>query len=92
MTDSQPHDAAGEGPRSPVPSIPPDLIEILVCPLGKAPLRLEGGRLICTKCGLAYEIEGGIPNMLVEEARLPPGVAEIHELPCYQGEEERRRM
>lgn len=68
---------------SPAPPIPPELLEILVCPLGKAPLRLEGMSLVCTKCGLAYGIEDGIANMLVEEAKLPPGVASIEELPCY---------
>lgn len=68
---------AGKGP------IPDDLLEILVCPLGKAPLRLEGQSLICTKCGLTYRIEDGIPNMLIEEAKLPPGVTEIAGLACY---------
>lgn len=63
--------------------IPKELLEILVCPLGKAPLRLEGSSLVCTKCGLVYAIEDGIANMLVEEAKLPPGVRSIEELPCY---------
>ncbi|MGQ9591959.1 MAG: Trm112 family protein [Planctomycetota bacterium] len=72
----------------PAPPIPEELLDILVCPLGKAPLRLEGGSLVCTKCGLAYAIEDGIANMLVEEAKLPPGVASIEELPCYLADRE----
>ena len=63
--------------------IPKDLLDILVCPLGKAPLSLEGQSLVCTKCGLRYSIEDGIPNMLVDEAKLPPGVSEIKALACY---------
>ena len=72
------------GPSAPIPQ---HLLEILVCPLGKAPLRLEGNSLVCTKCGLAYGIEDGIPNMLVEEAKLPQGVSRIEDLPCYRMEE-----
>lgn len=65
------------------PIIPQDLLEILVCPLGKAPLRLEGETLVCTKCGLVYPIEDGIPSMLVDEAKLPPGVTDLKQLACY---------
>jgi len=69
-------------------SLPHNLLEMLVCPLGKAPLSLDGEALVCTKCGLRYAIEDGIPNMMVEEARLPPGVADIKGLSCYPGNEE----
>jgi hypothetical protein len=63
--------------------IPPDLLEILVCPVSKeAPLRQEGETLVCTRCGLVFAIEDGIPNMLVEEAKLPPGVTAIEGLAC----------
>lgn len=71
------------GNQSPIPEA---LLEILVCPLGKAPLRLEGETLVCTKCGLSYSIEDGIPNMLIEEARLPPGVTDLKEVACYPKE------
>jgi uncharacterized protein YbaR (Trm112 family) len=71
-------DTEKEGP------VPADLLEILVCPLGKAPLRLEGETLVCTQCGLRYAIEDGIPNMLIDEAKLPEGVAELKELACYK--------
>ena len=68
--------------------IPDALLEILVCPLGKAPLRLEGEALVCTKCGLTYSIEDGIPNMLIEEAKLPPGVTDLSQVACYPKESE----
>jgi len=43
---------------------------ILVCPQCKGELRdqNEPERLICDRCGLAYAIVDGIPNMLIEEA------------------------
>lgn len=63
--------------------LPQDLLEILRCPLGKAPLRLEGTALVCTKCGLSYAIEDGIPKMLIDEARLPPGTSDLKDLPCW---------
>ena len=63
--------------------IPQDLLDLLVCPLGKAPLRLEGAALVCTRCGLRYGIEDGIPNMLIEDAKLPAGASDIKELACY---------
>ena len=65
-------------------TLPQDLLDILVCPLGKAPLRLEGETLVCTSCGLKFKIEDGIPNMLIEEAELPPGIKDLEQLPCWQ--------
>ena len=49
--------------------ISPELLDLLVCPVDKAELRLEGTTLVCTRCDRAYPIEDGIPNMLVEEDR-----------------------
>ncbi len=51
--------------------VDPYLLEILVCPLTKAPLRYDVARqeLISDKAGLAYPIRDGIPIMLVDEAR-----------------------
>ena len=51
--------------------IDPKLLEILVCPLTKSPLRLDAERmeLISDKAGLAYPIRDGIPIMLASEAR-----------------------
>jgi uncharacterized protein len=56
-----------EGPSE----IDPKLLEILVCPLTKAPLRYdrEAQELISEEAGLAYPIRDGIPIMLVDEAR-----------------------
>jgi len=44
-----------------------ELLSILVCPIDKAEVQLEGRELVCTTCGRHYTIENGIPNMLVEE-------------------------
>ena len=51
--------------------IDPRLLEILVCPLTKAPLRYdrEAQELVSEEAGLAYPIRDGIPIMLVDEAR-----------------------
>ncbi|WP_297495228.1 Trm112 family protein [Acidocella sp.] len=49
----------------------PRLLEMLVCPLTRAPLVYDHARneLISVKAGLAYPIRDGIPIMLVDEAR-----------------------
>lgn len=51
--------------------VDPKLLEILVCPLTKAPLEYdaEAQELISRKAGLAYPIRDGIPIMLETEAR-----------------------
>jgi uncharacterized protein YbaR (Trm112 family) len=51
--------------------IDPKLLEILVCPLTKGPLRYdrEAQELISEQAKLAYPIRDGIPIMLVDEAR-----------------------
>jgi len=51
--------------------IDPKLLEILVCPLTKGPLRYdrEHRELVSEKVGLAYPVRDGIPIMLIEEAR-----------------------
>ncbi|MEK7484348.1 MAG: Trm112 family protein [Planctomycetota bacterium] len=51
-------------------SVHPDLLKILVCPLSKAPLILEGNRLISTdqKTRKSYPIRENIPILLVQEA------------------------
>jgi uncharacterized protein YbaR (Trm112 family) len=61
-----------------------DLLALLVCPMGKAPLRLEGDFLVCTRCGPRFAIREGIPNMLIEEATLPPGCLSIADLECVK--------
>jgi uncharacterized protein YbaR (Trm112 family) len=47
------------------PAINPELLALLVCPVDKEALRLDGQSLVCTACGRVYPIEDGIPNMLV---------------------------
>ena len=56
-----------EGPSD----VDPKLLEILVCPATKAPLRYDRAaqELISDEAGLAYPIRDGIPIMLVDEAR-----------------------
>ena len=51
--------------------VDPKLLEILVCPLTKGPLRYdaEAQELISERAGLAYPIRDGIPIMLADEAR-----------------------
>jgi len=47
------------------------LLNILVCPVSKAPLKLDAdnNELICVASGLAYPIRDDIPVMLESEAR-----------------------
>lgn len=51
--------------------IDPKLLEILVCPQTKTPLKYDANtqELISEKAGLAYPIREGIPILLVDEAR-----------------------
>lgn len=51
--------------------VDPKLLEILVCPLTKVPLSYDAKahELISEQAGLAYPIRGGVPIMLVDEAR-----------------------
>ncbi len=48
-----------------------DLLEILVCPLCKAPVRYdkEKQELVCRPDRLAYPIRDGIPIMWADQAR-----------------------
>ena len=48
-------------------TISPELLAILVCPLDKQPVTVDGEDLVCTVCGRRFAIESGIPNMLVDE-------------------------
>jgi uncharacterized protein len=56
------------------------LLTILRCPLTRSPLRQEGDWLVAEVGGLRYPIRDGIPVMLVEEAKLPPGIESLEEL------------
>ena len=52
-------------------NVDPKLLEILVCPVTKHPLRydIDAQELISDAAGLAYPIRNGIPIMLADEAR-----------------------
>lgn len=53
-------------------AISKDLLDILVCPLDKAPVELtqdEAG-LKCVQCKRIYPIRDDIPVMLVDEAKI----------------------
>lgn len=54
-----------------------DLLNLLRCPLTRSGLRQEGDWLIAEVGGLAYPVREGIPVMLAEEAKLPPGVESL---------------
>ncbi len=47
------------------------LLDILVCPVTKGPLRYDeaAGELISERAGLAFPIRDGIPILLPDEAR-----------------------
>lgn len=49
----------------------PELLAILVCPLTRQPLRYDPERneLVSDAAKLAYPIRGGVPVLLVDEAR-----------------------
>lgn len=55
----------------PADSTDPKLLEFLVCPVTKCPLEYDAEKqeLISRAAKLAYPIRGGIPIMLVDEAR-----------------------
>lgn len=53
-------------------AISKELLEILVCPLCKAPVELkpDGTGLKCQQCKRVYPIRDDIPVMLIDEARI----------------------
>lgn len=61
-----------------------DLLSLLVCPMGRAPLRREGESLVCTRCGTRFAVRDDIPNMLIEEAELPAGCSGLADLECVR--------
>jgi uncharacterized protein len=50
----------------------PKLLDTLVCPLTRVPLRFDAQRqeLVSTQAGLAFPIRDGIPILLPEQARI----------------------
>ena len=54
--------------------VDPALLEILVCPACKKPVRLvnDGAGLRCDGCRRVYPIKDDIPVMLIDEATVEP--------------------
>lgn len=54
-----------------VPDLDPRLLEVLVCPASRGPLRYDrdAQELVSEAARLAYPIREGVPILLVDEAR-----------------------
>ncbi|MDD3444735.1 MAG: Trm112 family protein [Zavarzinia sp.] len=69
MTDTE----ANAAPPRPDPqnAVDPKLLEILICPASRQPLRYDRERneLVSEAARLAYPIRDGVPIMLIGEAR-----------------------
>ena len=74
--------------------VDPKLLEILVCPVTKAPLTYDRARseLVSEQARLAYPVRDGVPIMLPDEARrlddsdpVAEGAAEIARLSDHAG-------
>ena len=48
-----------------IPVLNDILKEVLVCPRDHADLEQQGEELVCLECGHRYQIENGVPNMLI---------------------------
>ncbi len=68
---------AGERPTSPAYLA---LLDVLRCPHCRSPFVTPTDaapeELVCSSCGRAYPVRGGVPVLLVDEARLPEGLPE----------------
>jgi hypothetical protein len=55
-------------------AIAKELLDILVCPLCKVPVKLtpDGQGLKCGQCRRVYAIKEDIPVMLIDEAKIEP--------------------
>lgn len=53
-------------------AVPKDLLDILVCPLCKTPVKVTADQrgLKCETCKRVYPVRDDIPVMLVDEARI----------------------
>ncbi len=53
-------------------AVPQQLLDILVCPLCKVPVKLtpDGQGLKCGQCRRVYPIKDDIPVMLIDEAKV----------------------
>ena len=68
MSETNPNASSAASPGG---EVDPALLEILVCPVTKGPLRYDRarGELVSDAARLAYPIRDGIPIMLPDEAR-----------------------
>lgn len=53
------------------PSIPSELMAVIVCPECRGELAPGETVLTCRECGLVYPVRDGIPVLLVDEATRP---------------------
>jgi hypothetical protein len=53
-------------------AVPKELLEILVCPVCKTPVKLTSDQagLKCATCHRVYPVRDDIPVMLIDEARI----------------------
>jgi uncharacterized protein YbaR (Trm112 family) len=63
----------------PTLAIDPELLKILVCPLTRSPLSIDGEFLVGSVGGLRYPVRDGIPVLLVDEAKMPEGISSLDE-------------
>ncbi len=63
---------SGGGPSAPAYLA---LLDVLRCPHCRSPFTTptdaEPQELVCSSCARAYPVRGGVPVLLVDEARLP---------------------
>ena len=50
-----------------------NLLEVVVCPVTRSKLRVEGEFLVSEVGGIKYPIKDGIPVLIAEQAVLPAG-------------------
>ncbi|XP_056424572.1 protein preY, mitochondrial [Hyla sarda] len=64
--------AAGEAERTGGREFDPSVLQFLVCPLSRKPLRYDesANELVNDELGIAYPIVDGIPNMIPQDARM----------------------
>lgn len=60
-------------------TVPPELLEILVCPACRGPLVLRptGEGLRCAACRVTYPVRDGIPVLIAEDAVPDPSEPRI---------------
>ncbi len=57
----------------------PEVLRVFRCPLTRSPMIQEGNELVAEVGGLRYPINDGIPILLIDEAKLPEGIASLDE-------------